>query len=545
MLTSGTSPRVEVVKDTGAGKIPQQLKEIKVKKEQTKTDVPKINTDKTFKKNIVILHPENAFKGNNIADMTKSTAKNEKQRLYETNDTFLNNQELLKKYQYVADDRDMDYPTLRRAANNGIRTVGRVLKENNDMTTCRNVAELQVKLQSRLKSASFTAGMLDSMSGDAMRIAAKASGNQVIQNQARAMQNQLEQMKNSNRTAGTMGTVTGELAKGAAGYMTFGKAVEDAVLKNAEKLKLARMKEMATVSLLAQQAADTAVNTPITMLEGIADGKSQKEISEDIRKQLARDAVMNIGFAGADMAGDVLNSAIAMKKVPAQLDRFFTEEMKPNEYLQLGKSPKVLTAYGLIDGRMAMPQGSILKSAYPTESLKFTAKVAGLSEERIDGIKGHNLGFEALRQLPRRMKNPIAILKSSKKDGSLLVLTDMVDSYNQPVLVSIKVDKDSTTKFGTVVTSAYGKRNIQHFIDEQRKNGNVLYENKKKLQQLPDSGFQLSELFNDNVDPLLRKIKREGNLNRKELENVKPRDKTKQTELQQLALQAHKTRKNK
>lgn len=532
-----------MVKDTGAGKIPQQLKEIKVKKEQTKTDVPKINTDKTFKKNIVILHPENAFKGNNIADMTRSTAKNEKQRLYETNDTFLNNQELLKKYQYVADDKDMDYSTLRRAANNGIRTVGRVLKENSDRNTYQNVAELQVKLQSRLKSASFTAGMLDSISGDAMRIAAKTSGNQVIQNQARVMQNQLEQMKNSNPTAGMMGTVTGELAKGAAGYMTVGKAAEDAVLKNAERLKLARMKELAAARLFAEQAADTAVNTPITIAAGMADGKSRKEIGKDIGRQIAGDALINVGFAGADMAGDVLNSAIAMKKIPAQLDRFFTEEMKPNEYLKLGKSPKVLTGYGLIDGQMAMPQGSILKSAYPTESLKFTARAAGLSEDRIKKIHGHNVGFEALRQLPRRMKNPVAILESEKHDGTLFVLTDMVDPYNQPVWVSIKMDENDTTKFGTVVTSVYGKDDFQNFLDTQRNKGNVLYENKKKLQQLPSSGFQLSELFNDNVDPLLRKIKREGNIDRKALENVKPKEK--KEELQQLALQAHERRKKK
>lgn len=48
--------------------------------------------------------------------------------------------------------------------------------------------------------------------------------------------------------------------------MTFGKAAENAVLKKAEKLT--SMKEKAIAGLLAQQAADTAVNTPITIAGG-------------------------------------------------------------------------------------------------------------------------------------------------------------------------------------------------------------------------------------------------------------------------------------
>ena len=83
--------------------------------------------------------------------------------------------------------------------------------------------------------------------------------------------------------------------------MTIGAAAEDAVLRNAEKLKLTSMKEKAIAGLLAQQAADTAVNTPITIAAGLAAGKNRKEISKDIGKQMLTDAAVNVGFAGIDI----------------------------------------------------------------------------------------------------------------------------------------------------------------------------------------------------------------------------------------------------
>ena len=78
---------------------------------------------------------------------------------------------------------------------------------------------------------------------------------------------------------------------------------------------------------------------------------------------------------------------------------------------------------------MVMPQSVVPKAAYPAEYRQALAKGAGISESSIRNIQGHNLGFEAIRQLPEKMKNPVAILKSDTKDGSVVVLTDMVDAY--------------------------------------------------------------------------------------------------------------------
>ena len=79
-----------------------------------------------------------------------------------------------------------------------------------------------------------------------------------------------------------------------------------------------------TPTQLAQQAADTAVNTPITIAAGMADGKNRKEIGKDIGKQMAVDAddyeflketsvVMMIGVNGVGKTTTVGKLAAVLK----------------------------------------------------------------------------------------------------------------------------------------------------------------------------------------------------------------------------------------
>ena len=152
--------------------------------------------------------------------------------------------------------------------------------------------------------------------------------------------NHLKETQEAHPTAGTLGAVTGEFAKAGAGYATFGKVAEKAVLKGASALggrmlastapdiaqqaaakillnpKNAKAARVAA-GLLGQQAADTMVNTPMTIAAGMADGKSRKEIAKDIGKQEATDAAFNVGLAalgaGAKKVGDALEQAKAKK----------------------------------------------------------------------------------------------------------------------------------------------------------------------------------------------------------------------------------------
>lgn len=499
---------VEVVKDTGMGTALSNLRD------RANKPTVRINTDKGFTAQNTTVNPVIGWKP---ADMTKSTAKDEKTRLYETNDSLLNSDEIIKKYQYVAQDKDMDDETLQRAVKKGMSEVRRTLRGTNDMSRYETVAKLQTELQGRLKSASFMAGFLNSMGGDLAKIVANVSGNEQIQKNWGNTLNQLQETQEANATAGTLGALTGEFAKAGAGYATIGKAAEKKALDVAGKAlggkALTKGGEIAT-RMIGQQVADTAVNTPITVLAGLAEDKSGKEIAKDVGKQMALDAAFNVGLEGLNTVGGIVRAKNAQKKIPQQLEDSMTGNMKPNEYIELGETPEILKRFGMIDGEMRMPQSIVPKTAYPAEYRQALARGEDISENQIKKIQGHNLGFEAIRELPEKMRNPVAILKSDTQKDNLVVLTDMVDRAGRPVIVPIRVDKNGTTDFGTIIPSMYGRKDFADFMERQEKKGNILYYDKKRnLQQLPNSGVQFPESFNASADPMLRIAERSEKVN--------------------------------
>lgn len=271
----------------------------------------------------------------------RSNAKNEKTRLYQTHDNLLSAEEIRKKYNYVAQDKELDYRTMRRAVNNGMRAVGKTLDTaKGDYAELQKVAKLQAQLQGRLRSASFVSGLFEGMAKDSTDAAVKLIGNDALTKQNEAMQELFKQTQSNHKGMAAAGRLTGEFAKAGAGYMTIGKAAEEATLKgmgalgrrmtastapdiaqkaaakillNPKNAKAARV----AAGLLGQQAADTMVNTPMTIAAGMADGKSRREIAKDIGKQEATDAAFNVGLAalgaGAKKVGEVLEQAKAQK----------------------------------------------------------------------------------------------------------------------------------------------------------------------------------------------------------------------------------------
>lgn len=110
-LRSGGS--VEVVRDTGLVSSIRDYRKQQAKKVKTPvkgTIGRKYDTEKGFTVQGLTVRPE------------RSNAKNEKTRLYQTHDNLLSTEEIRKKYSYVAQDKELDYRTMRRAVNNGMRS---------------------------------------------------------------------------------------------------------------------------------------------------------------------------------------------------------------------------------------------------------------------------------------------------------------------------------------------------------------------------------------------------------------------------------------
>ena len=233
-----------------------------------------------------------------------------------------------------------------RAIRKEMQSIGQDLRKNKstDLAAYRRVAQKQVELQKKLPGAAFTAGLLEGMGGNSKDAAVKLIGNDALTKQNEAMQELFKQTQSNHKGMAAAGRLTGEFAKAGAGYMTIGKAAEEATLKgmgalgrrmtastapdiaqkaaakillNPKNAKAARV----AAGLLGQQAADTMVNTPMTIAAGMADGKSRKEIAKDVGKQEAMDAAFNVGLAalgaGAKKAGQVLEPKLAMRREKA------------------------------------------------------------------------------------------------------------------------------------------------------------------------------------------------------------------------------------
>ena len=225
-----------------------------------------------------------------------------------------------------------------RAIRKEMQSIGQDLRKNKstDLAAYRRVAQKQVELQKKLPGAAFTAGLLEGMGGNSKDAAVKLIGNDALKKQNEAMHELFKQTQSNHKGMAAAGRLTGEFAKAGAGYMTIGKAAEEATLKgmgalgrrmtastapdiaqkaaakillNPKNAKAARV----AAGFLGQQAADTMVNTPMTIAAGMADGKSRKEIAKDVGKQEAMDAAFNVGLgaigAGAKKAGQAFKKA--------------------------------------------------------------------------------------------------------------------------------------------------------------------------------------------------------------------------------------------
>lgn len=323
------SRRDEIVRDTGLVSSIRDYRKQQAKKVKTPVKGKigrKYDTEKGFTVQGLTVRPE------------RSNAKNEKTRLYQTYDNLLDEKEIRKKYNYVLKDKNTDEKAKRRA----VRAL--LNPSQTDYATYKKVAERQMELQKQKSGAGFAAGFMDSTGGNVAKIAAKGIKNEQARKNWMDTLNQMQETQAAHPTAGTLGAVTGEFAKAGAGYATFGKVAEKAVLKGASALggrmlastapdiaqqaaakillnpKNAKAARVAA-GLLGQQAADTMVNTPMTIAAGMADGKSRKEIAKDIGKQEATDAAFNVGLAalgaGAKKVGEVLEPKLAMRREKA------------------------------------------------------------------------------------------------------------------------------------------------------------------------------------------------------------------------------------
>ena len=149
-----------------------------------------------------------------------------------------------------------------------------------------------------------------------------------------------------------------------------------------------------------------------------------------------------------------------------QIDQIKKGTFPKNDMIKLGNTPQVLKDIGLQDLPITMTQKHL--DTIMNESGKYK------------NANYHGLGEDIVKQLPEAINNPLDIVKSNTKDDSIVLTTYLADKQDRPVIASIKIDGKGTIndiRIDTnVMTSAYGRNNYDRFMQDNIKNGNLLYD---------------------------------------------------------------------
>ncbi|MDP4117659.1 MAG: LPD38 domain-containing protein [Bacillota bacterium] len=231
---------------------------------------------------------------------------------------------------------------------NKYRSDMRNVKNNNLDAAYWDKNSTMLKLNNKISPvASFTGNLLDSMG--LSKLAKATSGirenvykNTPLEKEAQKQANEIKQngslfkgSQTQNPAASIAGNLTGELAKTGALYGTVGKAVQSLPA-------LQKIANPVVRNVVGGQLADTAISTPLTILNGISEKKNAKQIGKDVLVDQGINLAGNLIGAKLD---DYIGKKTAAKtvlepktkeipKLPEATDgsiKVLTKDFKPDE----------------------------------------------------------------------------------------------------------------------------------------------------------------------------------------------------------------------
>ena len=189
----------------------------------------------------------------------------------------------------------------------------------------------------------------------------------------------------------------------------------------------------------AQVQGDTSIMSLFgedTTFDRLGSLQQAKNVDENIRLSLNESADSDFAKAVDDVANGKFSSQI----------------------IDVGTTPSVLKMLGLPDANVVI-SGAVLKKVM---------------------LGKHNVTPDTLKQLPKQINNPVAVMKSSTQQNGYVVLTELmedVNGINKPVVSALHLKQTSQGIELINIASVYGRNNSQ--IQRGLEN-DLLYWNKKK-----------------------------------------------------------------
>ena len=181
-------------------------------------------------------------------------------------------------------------------------------------------------------------------------------------------------------------------------------------------------------------------------------------------------------------------------------DAYSTSESFDQRYIYVGRFSKELREL-LKDNDVILhdyPIAMNYRDAYLSMHSKETGKYHG------NNINYHDLGVNGLEAALESFKSPLSIMKS-KKEGKIELVIQGVDKKGNSLLsvVAINTVTQNGRKFlnAHIVTSVYGRRNIDSYIAKAEKEGRLIKAKKEETPQgIPQVQYKgnINEISSDN-----------------------------------------------
>jgi hypothetical protein len=125
--------------------------------------------------------------------------------------------------------------------------------------------------------------------------------------------------------------------------------------------------------------------------------------------------------------------------------------------IEFGKTPKVFSEAEVnTDMALIMPPGILQKA-----------------------MEKHGLTKDQLLKAQESIHDPVAILKSSKHENRVVIVTDVLDDEDRPVIIAIVPGSDFHGRETNVIVSAYGRERFSTYMEANK--GLLFYYNQKKI----------------------------------------------------------------
>lgn len=173
-----------------------------------------------------------------------------------------------------------------------------------------------------------------------------------------------------------------------------------------------------------------------------------------------------------------------------QVDKYVAGKLPSGDFLHLGETPTVLRDLGVPNNEIILKQN----------------KLKTLMEESNNNTdKLHGLSAETIKRIPEAISKPLNILQSSSNENSIVVITDLADTYERPIIASIEINYNG--QIGKIdflsnrLTSAYGKNNYDRFMQTEIAKGNLLYDiDEGIIKELPTTRLQSPKGISSSID---------------------------------------------